>query len=264
MSSYWDAALRAGRGLHGTAEPRPHSRFEDDEAAVDAFQPVEIEQEVRAPVADKAIVDRSRAQEAGQPDQTADNLFADEPVAEPLVRTRADDQQDMAVPVQGNETRSATADSQPDVQRGQRATLVPAAEPALSQSIAAVPVTQASKAEANALPIVQIYEQITTAETEFGSPPAPSEPNPPPVFFAPEPQDAEPQPIIVAAEPVAKEAARPDEEQPHQPPALLITIDSIDIRIGAESNAPQHATRRVQPPVVALQDYLARRSRGNE
>jgi hypothetical protein len=263
MSSYWDAALRVGRGLHGTAEPRPRARFEDDAAPVTAFEPVEIEQEVRAPVIDTAVVDRPLTQGAEKSKQPADKGSADKPVAEPLVRSLASDHHDLAVSQQGNEIPSSTADSQPNDQQKQRATITPTAEPVVQQILAAGPAPEANKAHAEVAPIAIVREQVSTTEAEIGSASVPSMPIPQPVFIAPEPQNAEPHPIVVAAEPVIPEVTQFAEEQELQAPTLLIAIDSIDIRIGVDSAAPQPLSRRTQPPIVTLQDYLARRSGGN-
>jgi hypothetical protein len=263
MSSYWDAALRAGHGLHGTAEPRPRARFEDDGDTVEAFQPMEIEQEVRTPTPDADKNIRVQPQHHERTDQISTFQSADSLAEQPVPATRPDIQHDMVALQLDSDIHSPTADNQSDRQPEQSATLEAVAAPVVQQSNAVILSPESSQAEAAAVPLVQIHEYATIAEVVTDRPTAQSEPILLPAFAAPEAQNAVAQPLVVAAEPVITGTARLEEQHPQQPQTLLITIDSIDIRIGAESSAMLSPSRRVQPPVVALQDYLAHRSGGN-
>jgi hypothetical protein len=93
--------------------------------------------------------------------------------------------------------------------------------------------------------------------------PAIADPSPRPPEAPIDGANPEPAPLV-EAEPIA--APSPTfAEAPAEPPPLVIEIGRIDIRIASEAAPPTPAARASEParPVVSLDEYLARRSRGD-
>lgn len=259
MSSYWDAALRAGRGLRGAAEPRPRARFEDDVALADGFDPVETEQIADTPGDNAEMADPPHPQQPTAAVQAAGNASPEMPVSRPQRPAAVLPDRAEFFPLAN--PRSASdgdrGEPQPPPRADSVAATVTIVQPANNLAAARVDDLADSRAAA-ALPVPE--NRIATANVDRPLPVA-AEPTPMPAIAAGLVQTTAPQPLVVAAEPVvATEPPEPAQIQP--PPGLTITIDSIDIRISPETGAAQSPSRRVQPPVIALQDYLARRGGG--
>ena len=267
MSSYWDAALRAGRGLHGTAEPRPRARFEDDAViSSEAFQSSELEQGTRMPDENADGNKGEQPQPSDQVPQRDEGQSASPPMVEQVAGTQPNIKSEPVVAQSDRDTQPTDDDGKADDQTSRKAIIPPATEPNPLQAIAIAPLPpEHSEGELRGIEALPLSQPIASAEIKSEPARILAEPMASPFVEMPETQSSAPQLHVVPAQPLIPETARLEVEQHPQPPTLLITIDSIDIRIGAEavSPAPASRSRRAQPPVVALQDYLARRSEAN-